>query len=235
MEVHNLFSIPVYKFKFGNHLIHKEKMMNYLNNDEVYRENTREKRKSLCFTRPNLQNIPEFKEFKSFAQLSLQIAMRDLGFVPSIQITGMWATKHHNGGSHHTHQHGNSFLTGVYYLHGNENHAGTTFHNVHRNHKQIVPEMIPGATLRHVDTVQTTFKEGTLFLFPSWLVHGTDTNNTEQTNDTRHILSFNGMPLGASAHDEFEKFDYQDMEKSTAIIPEIVKDLKKAKNWVKIR
>lgn len=234
MEVHNLFSIPVYKFEFKDHLIHKEKMMNYLSNDEVYSENTRERRKSLCFTRPILQNIPEFKEFKNFAQLSLQMAMRDLGFVPSVQITGIWATKHLNGGSHHTHQHGNSFLTGVYYLHGNEKHAGTTFHNVHRNHKQIIPEMIPGATLKYLDSVQTTFKEGTLYLFPSWLIHGTDSNNIEQTNDTRHILSFNGMPLGASAHDEFERFDYQDIAKSTTFIPEVVKELKKAKNSIKI-
>jgi uncharacterized protein (TIGR02466 family) len=234
MEVHNLFSIPVYKFEFKDHLIYKEKMMNYLSDDKVYGDNTRNNRKSLCFTRPILQNLLEFKEFKNFAQLSLQIVMRDLGYVPSVQITGIWATKHLGGGSHHTHQHGNSFLTGVYYLHGNEKHAGTTFYNVHRNHKQIIPEMIPGATLKHLDKVETKFKEGILYLFPSWLVHGTDSNDIEHTKDTRHILSFNGMPLGASAHDEFEKFDYQDMEKSTAVIPEIVKELKQAKSVIKI-
>jgi hypothetical protein len=233
MKIYNLFSIPVYKFEFKDHLYHKEKMMSYLGQDGMYNENTRED-KSLCFTRPVLQNVPEFKEFKHFAQLSLQITMRDLGYVPSIQITGIWATKHVHNGSHHRHQHGNSFLTGVYYLHGNEKHVGTTFHNVHSNHRQIVPEMIPGVTLKHLDTVQTTFKEGTLYIFPSWLVHDTGSNDTNVTNDARHVLSFNGMPLGPSAHDEFERFDYQDMSKSKAFIPEIIKDLKKAKSSVKI-
>lgn len=233
MKIHNLFSIPLYEFEFKEHQNHKDKMMSYLGHDDVYKENTRENKKNLCFTRPILQHLPEFKEFRDFAQLSLQIVMKDLGYVPSVQITGIWATRHNHQGYHHGHQHGNSFLTGVYYLHGNESHAGTTFYNVHRNHKQIIPEQIPGATLKHLDSTSTTFKEGTLYIFPSWLVHSTSENNIDKTNDTRHILSFNGMPLGPSKHDEFERFDYQDI--SNSVIPDIIKDLKRAKSSSKIR
>jgi uncharacterized protein (TIGR02466 family) len=233
MIVFDLFSVPLYKFVFKDHLVYKEKMMGYLSDPDVYKENTR--RNTLCFTKPILHTLPEFSEFKDFAQNSLQLVMKDLGFIPSVQITGIWGTKQGHHGSHHSHQHGNSFLTGVYYLHGNSKHAGTTFHNVHRNHKQIIPEMDPEARLKILDNVQTSFEEGLLYIFPSWLVHDTGRNNIKKTQDSRYILSFNAMPLGQSAHDEFESFNYQDMSKAAEKVPSVIEELKRAKNSIRIR
>ena len=206
MEHINLFSVPVYKFRFTEHEIYKNKMMNYLNNDQVYKDNSRG---HIEFTGPNLHKLPEFEEFKSFLMSNLSHVMANLGYVPSLQLTGLWATRHRDNGFHHRHSHGNSFLAGVYYLNGTENNSGTTFFSNNKNN-QIVPARLPKTNLKIRQSWTSKFEEGTLLIFPSWLEHETGVNRMENTNSIRHILSFNAMPLGKTNSDEFDRFNYLD-------------------------
>jgi len=131
-----------------------------------------------------------------------------LGFLPNIQFTGMWGTRHLNNGSHHRHTHGNSFLAGVYYLHGNEENSGTTFYNTHKYHQAIIPARIKDKHMKIHNSHVTKFEEGVLWIFPAWLEHSTGVNNALMTNTVRTILSFNTMPLGPNNHDEFDRYDY---------------------------
>ena len=126
IEVYELFSTPIYRFKFSEHQDHKDTMINYLSDPEIYKKNTRPGQ-SLHFTHPNIHKLELFKQFTNFVQLSLEQVMLDLGHEPHIQITSMWGTKHIEGGNHHRHQHHNSFLAGVYYLNGSSCHSGTRF------------------------------------------------------------------------------------------------------------
>jgi uncharacterized protein (TIGR02466 family) len=209
MECIELFSIPLYKFKFENHKEHKDSFMKYLDNDEIYRKNTRPG-SALNFTSPNLHKEDAFKPFVDFSISSLESVMDDLGFLPNIQMTSMWATKHINQGFHHRHTHGNSFLAGVYYLHGTENNSGTTFYNTHKYSSYIIPAKKPETHMKMHSSHATKFEEGCLYIFPSWLEHSTGMNNLAMTNAVRHILSFNTMPLGKTNHDEFDRYYYQE-------------------------
>jgi uncharacterized protein (TIGR02466 family) len=207
METVNLFSIPIYKFKFDRHKELKPSFMEYVQRPESTSKNSG-KGRTLLFTNPNLHVEPVFEPFMEFAKESLHSVMEDLGFHPNIQFTGMWATRHLNNGSHHRHTHGNAFLAGVYYLHGNEENSGTTFYNTHKYHQAIIPARIKDKHLKMHSAHSTKFEEGALWIFPAWLEHSTGVNNAMLTNTVRTILSFNTMPLGPTNHDEFDRYDY---------------------------
>jgi hypothetical protein len=207
MELVNAFSIPIYKFKFADHKRLKKEMMEYLLDPAVFEENTIRGR-GLQFTAPNLHLMDLYKPIAEFMHTNVNLVMNDLGFVPQTQMTGMWATCQQDNSGHHRHSHGNSFLAGVYYLHGNLSHAGTTFHFPY-NHTHIVPAK-NGQPLKLAKTYTTWFEEGTLYIFPAWLEHGTGLNNVARTGSERYILSFNTMPIGQTNHDVFDRYNYVD-------------------------
>ena len=210
METINLFTIPVYRFKFEEHSELKPQYMEYLNDDSVYENNTKPGA-TLNFTSPNLHKLPLFSRFVDFCQTSLNSVMVDLGNVPSIQITGLWGTRHLNNGGHHRHTHGNSFLGGVYYLNGSDSTAGTNFYNPNKHHQQLIPARLPNANKKILNSWTSRFREGELIIFHAWLEHDTNTNRIDATKSVRHILSFNTMPLGKTNHDEFDRFNYQNI------------------------
>jgi uncharacterized protein (TIGR02466 family) len=213
MEQVNLFSIPIYKFKFAEHELYKSKMMDYLNNEDVYKNNSRG---HIDFSSPDLHKLTEFAEFTNFVNNSLNESMTALGYLPSIQLTGLWATRHRDNLYHHRHSHGNSFLAGVYYLNGTSANSGTTFFSNNR-FNQIVPARLPGTNMRIRQRWSSGFEEGTLLIFPSWLEHETNINRLATTNSVRHILSFNAMPLGKTTGDEFDRYNYQDISEADMI------------------
>jgi len=213
MEQLNLFSIPVFRFKFTNHVGLKNSIMDTLINPEIYQENTGPTN-SLHLTNPNLHRQENLKPFVDFAHDCLRATMMQLGFEPLIQLTGLWATQHSTGEYHHRHSHSNSFLAGVYYLNGMPNSAGTRFFNTHRNHRQIIPARLPNQEMLISNTHTVPFIEGTLLVFPSWLEHNTEPN---QSVSARHILSFNAMPVGPTNQDQFDRYNYQDISQATMI------------------
>ena len=208
MEELKLFSIPLYKFKYPSHTDFKAAIMPYLWDDEVWK-GAGPSNSHVDFTTPNLHKMEMFNPIKMFIKQSLEEAMTDLGFEPNIQMTGMWGTRHKGNQYHHRHSHQNSFLAGVYYLSGTQENSGTIFYNVHRRHTHIVPAMKTQMKIRN-DWVHP-FEEGTLIIFPAWLEHSTHANNLNKTTSTRHILSFNSMPLGKTTNDVFDRFNFQDV------------------------
>jgi uncharacterized protein (TIGR02466 family) len=208
MEEMNLFPTTIWRFKFQDHILYKDKIMSYLSNPDVYKDNTRNNR--LYFTNPNLDKLPEFSELKNFIHESLKEVMINLGYEPSIQFTGMWATKHENSGYHHRHSHSNSYLAGVYYLSGTNNNSGTIFYNNNRYNRSIIPARLKGKREKITNSCQTPFEEGALIIFPAWLEHDTYTNDIDRTNSVRHVVGFNTMPLGMTTHDEFDRWSYPD-------------------------
>lgn len=206
METLDLFTIPVYRFVNPAHNAIKSKMMAYLNNDEVYKDQSFEG--TLDFTTPNLHKIPDFFNLRDFVMSSLEQVMEDLGHAPnSVQMTGMWGTRHKNGIGHHRHLHMNSFIAGIYYLNGVAAHSGTTFFRGYYHGQQLTPAMAEGRRSKVNGSWTQPFTEGTLIIFPSWLEHRTDINNQQSP---RNIISFNTLPLGPSNHDLFDRFNFLD-------------------------
>lgn len=204
-----IFSIPIYEKRFTNHQSFKEQVSSYLFDDNSYVNTSRE---TLKFTHANLHKEPLFQSFVNFLEESITEVFNDLNYVPSFEITGVWATRHIDGGYHHRHTHQNSFIAGVYYFNGVNNVSpGTTFFS---DWKQglIQPAMTkPGNRIQHSFT--TNFEEGKLIIFPSWVEHSTQINK----NSDRIILSFNCMPVGKTNIDCFDRYNYQSIENAELI------------------
>lgn len=208
MQYKELFGIPLFKFRFEKHEELKGEFMKFLEDESLYTRNT--SRNTLKFTHPNLHKEKVLSPFTDFVNDSIRDAFILMGFVPSFQITGMWATKHPRNGFHHRHIHGNSYMAGVFYLNGNDETAGTTFHNTHMYNQMIIPakeKIQPNSAPKSFERVP--FEEGSLIVFPSWLSHDTDMNRDDRE---RVILSFNIMPVGKTNQDPFDRYNYQEID-----------------------
>jgi hypothetical protein len=138
----------------------------------------------------------------------IQYAMADLGYQPDVSITSMWATKQSPGQYHHPHKHGNTFLAGVYYMHGDLNNSGTVFYNPD-NLLQISPnrdlDRPHRLSARHI----SDFHEGDFVVFPSWVLHSTSSNITSRD---RYVLAINSMPCGKMIDEVYDRYKYNDAE-----------------------
>jgi uncharacterized protein (TIGR02466 family) len=105
------------------------------------------------------------------------------------RITGCWATVLATGASHRMHSHPNNFLSGAYYLH---THAGADTINFHDPRRQtgIIRPPVTELTAENTDQVVVKVRNGTLLMFPSYLEHSVDAN---QSDAERVSLSFNVM------------------------------------------
>ena len=212
MQIRELFGIPLYKKRYEHHHVDKEVIMRYLENDDLYKKNTF--KETLKLSHPNLHKEVMFMPFVDFVKESLATAFVDLGFEPNFEITAMWATRHINGGFHHRHTHGNSFLAGVYYLDGPDNASGTNFYNPVHYHRMILPARIKGKQQRYKGGVTIPWEEGNLIIFPAWLMHDTNINTGDKY---RTILSFNCMPVGKTTYDTFDRYNYQTIENADLV------------------
>jgi uncharacterized protein (TIGR02466 family) len=105
------------------------------------------------------------------------------------EITACWATILTPGAEHKAHCHPNNFLSGVYYL---RTLAGADTINFHdpRNQTGILRPPVVELTAENTDQVVVRVKNGTLLVFPSFLRHSVDANESEEE---RISISFNVM------------------------------------------
>lgn len=221
METINLFAVPVFKFRYPKHKEQKLSFMGYLESDDVYK-NVRNPGTSVDFTSPNLHKIPLFKEISKFFVECVNQSMEELGYVGNTQITSLWGTRHKEGIGHHKHYHSNTFLAGVYYLHGSENSSGTIFYNNRPYTNYIVPELLPQRQDKDLyrnitDRWASSFEEGAFLVFPAWLEHSTQINEISTTGTNRYVLAINTMPVGSTNNDVFDRFNYREIKDSPMV------------------
>jgi len=105
-------------------------------------------------------------------------------------LINMWANILYPGGHHNNHTHPNSHFSGVYYVKAN-NQSGNLLISDPRQGPQIIKNIRKEGYLVHKhlwETIDLIPKEGMLVLFPSWLPHSVDINNS---NNNRISISFN--------------------------------------------
>ena len=142
---------------------------------------------------------PNLKDIKSFCELQLKQYMEhiegaDIDKV-MLRITQSWLHNTKPGESQHSHTHPNSHLAGVLYIsclpndHINfENRLYGMFNNLQFPTKKSTP-WNANIMYKKIDV-----EEGDLILFPSWMVHSVDVNDTEDKE--RISLAFNTFPIG---------------------------------------
>ena len=169
-------------------------------NQELERDILAWSNKNKGITRTNIQgwhsdtNMNELPEYAKLVDMlySAQRTIYDQEYYESEPFLGnMWANINPPGGSNRAHIHPNSLWSGVYYVKAPQNSGQLKIEDprsvalMTRPKQKDVPK--PDRLLRehHYET-----KTGRLIMFPSWLNHCVDPNNS---NDIRISVSFNFM------------------------------------------
>ena len=141
-------------------------------------------------------NMHHKKEYQSLMNELLamqQEVFKDYGIEPKPALGNMWANINYPGSYNRQHTHPNSLWSGVYYVKvpkdsGNlfleDPRPGATVIQVRRIKK------LPPPLLRVVYYPAT---EGQIIIFPAWLPHGVEINNSKETGEKgwRVSVSFN--------------------------------------------
>jgi len=191
MITNNLFPTPVSSFNFDSVLTQDE--LDFINNQEVKPNagNTTSK-DTYLFKHPELARI------KHFCEESLKEYFSEI-YAPkndvSLYITQSWSNYSSKGQWHHNHAHQNSIISGVFYVQAQPDIDKIYFYL--DAYKQI---KVPAENFNIYNSESWWLEAvtGRLYLFPSHLVHGV---NTVESDVTRISISFNTFVKGGIGSD----------------------------------
>ena len=132
----------------------------------------------------------EPKNFIKFILPAIEQVITDMNWEKqkqSININNMWAIINTGGSANLRHQHGNSTISGAYYVRAPKNSGDIVFYDPRPAPVYSHPfSSAPNSLNAMVNSV--TPSEGVLVLFPSYLDHSVNPN---LSNDERIVISFN--------------------------------------------
>ncbi len=134
------------------------------------------------------QNEP--KTFIAFISPAIEKIMTDMNWdtkTQKVNINNMWAIINTGGSANLRHQHGNSTISGAYYVRAPENSGDIVFYDPRPAPVYSYPRALnPNILNAQVNGISP--KEGALVLFPSYLDHSVNEN---LSNEERIVISFN--------------------------------------------
>ena len=137
----------------------------------------------------DMQEI-EPKNFIKFILPAIEQVITDMNWEKqkqSININNMWAIINTGGSANLRHQHGNSTISGAYYVRAPKNSGDIVFYDPRPAPVYTYPKAInPNLLNAQVNGISP--KEGALVLFPSYLDHSVNEN---LSNEERIVISFN--------------------------------------------
>ena len=141
----------------------------------------------------SIQTLHTLEEFQELVSPVRQAVQGVLGFLrigyDAFEITACWATVLAPGAEHRVHDHPNNFLSGVYYVRAPPGADTINFHDPRKQTGVIRPPVVE-LTAANTDQVVVKVRDGTLLMFPSFLEHSVDRNESEEE---RISVSFNVM------------------------------------------
>ncbi len=140
-----------------------------------------------------------------------------LGLAGEYVISQSWLSVKVPGQKHIMHTHGNSIISGTFYFNNTDDAEGLTFIKTEvTNTYQMVPLKNPNVNNQFsFSEITLKIENNMLCLFPSYLAHKVQGNNTK--ND-RYCIAFNAVPRYALGYDqeltelEFKRVDRTDDE-----------------------
>lgn len=102
-----------------------------------------------------------------------------------------WYTIYDQGNNVEEHFHPNSIISGVYYLKCPDNCGDIIFNDSNYHYKNFCLNTSPLKTFTYQKSFNLTPEDGMIVLFPSWLLHKTEFN---KSNEERIIIAFNLIP-----------------------------------------
>lgn len=185
------FPTPVWALQIENYKQVNEEMYNYIKNlqEEDQVGINKSNIKGWHSKDFNLDDR-EPKNFISFIFSYIEQVMVDMNWDKQKQIAkinNMWAIINTGGSANLRHQHGNSTISGAYYVRAPENSGDIIFYDPRPAPVYSHPNAIsPNSLNAEVNGVSP--REGALVLFPSYLDHSVNENKTSQE---RIVISFN--------------------------------------------
>ena len=141
-------------------------------------------------TSQDLHRLPEFRPLVELIQAAVGGVLDYLDAeCRSLVITGCWANVNSPGASHRAHTHPNNFLSGVYYVQTRAGADRIVFDDP-RPQSFVVSPLAHEVTLDNAAEIRMTVSDGTLILFPAWLQHRVDDN---ESSENRISVAFNVM------------------------------------------
>ena len=104
-----------------------------------------------------------------------------------IKISAMWSIVNGKNASNSRHIHSNNFISAAYYVRAPEECGDIVFYDP-RDAKVIRKPATSTSNKLNTEVVNISPKEGLLVLFPSYLHHSVNQNNS---TDERMVISFN--------------------------------------------
>jgi len=186
-----LFSTPVWISLIPNYEEVNNKMYNYIKNLQTKDPEGVKKSNIHGWHSNNFDlDIEEPKFFINAISSSLNEAFNDMSWdVKShkVKVTSMWSVVNVKNSHNSRHIHSNNYISAAYYVKAPKKAGDIVFHDPRSAavyHKPKVKEAnILNSTIFKVEP-----KEGLLALFPSYLHHSVETN---QSNEERIVISFN--------------------------------------------
>lgn len=141
-------------------------------------------------TRNDLQKDPGFEPLMAIVREAVTGVLEFLEAEPTpFEVTGCWANVNPAGAPHSMHNHGNNYLSGVYYVQTGEGSDSITFFDP-RNEVGVITPRFTKRNQNNSRTVNIEAKTGRLVLFPAWLRHAVSPN---QNPAHRISIAFNVM------------------------------------------
>ena len=185
------FSTPVWTVQIDNYKNVNEEMHTYIkelqNKDQI------------GISKSNLKgwhskdfnlNERQPQNFISLIYSSIEQVMHDMNWDKQKQIAkinNMWAIINTGGSANLRHQHGNSTISGAYYVRAPENAGDIIFYDPRPAPIYSYPNAVaPNSLNAQINGISP--KEGALVLFPSYLDHSVNEN---KSNEERIVISFN--------------------------------------------
>jgi len=137
-----------------------------------------------------LHRLVEFRDLVSRVNEVAETVLDHLKIgYDAFEITACWANVNAPSAAHGSHNHPNNFLSGVYYVKTQDGADTINFHDP-RTQTGIIRPLVTELTADNTDQVVVKVVDGTLLVFPSWLHHSVDPN---QSGEERISVSFNIM------------------------------------------
>ena len=142
----------------------------------------------------NMANLPEYRKLVNML-FDCQKTIYDQEHYESEPYLGnMWANVNPPGGMNRAHQHPNSLWSGVYYIKAPKNCGNLKIDDPRSSAAMCRPRQKEGEKpSRLFREIQYEPIAGRCIMFPSWLMHCVDPN---ESNDIRISVSFNFLQKG---------------------------------------
>ncbi len=196
-KVHELWPTPIYE----NNIPVKSDWIDFAENCEY--ERMFSKNGDYTSNKYILNSITDLKEelilhVNLFAEKYLKVKNAKFYFLNS------WIVKHHPNDFAQSHFHGNSLLSGVYYLKTEKNSGDIKFIKKYDEQRIFPTSITPDYSeynYTNSDNIKLSPEKGNVIIFPSTLMHEVTKNKSK---DIRYSLAFNVFFKGSFGKDEYE-------------------------------